>query len=199
MAYAVASHWMMLYHASAPWALVALFAPLWLAVLGLAASRFGMLGGAGALALGGVVIALVSRGEVGNPNHLYVLQHVGFNAFFCAWFASTLRPGRPSLIGAFAQRIHPMSPDMWTYTGKVTRLWAVYFALMVAASIVVYLMLPFSAWSFLANVLTPACVVALFLGEHFARYRLHPEFERTRLLDVVHAAIGTGSKRTAGR
>ena len=37
LAYAGLSHWMMLYHATAPWALAALFAPLWLAVLGLGA------------------------------------------------------------------------------------------------------------------------------------------------------------------
>ena len=199
VAYAGASHWMMLFHASAPCALAALFAPLWLAALGLAASRWGIAGASVALVLGAIIIALISRGDAGNPNHLYVLQHVAFNAFFCAWFASTLRPGRPSLIGEFAQRIHPMSDDMWVYTAKVTRLWAAYFAAMVVASIVVYLTMSFSAWSLLANVLTPVCVVALFLGEHFARYRLHPEFERSRLMDVVRAAMGARPKGTAGR
>ena len=35
-----------------------------------------------------------------------------------------------------------------------------------------------STWSLLANLLTPAVVAALFVGEHLLRYRLHPEFER---------------------
>ena len=199
VAYAGLSHWMMLHHAAAPWALAALFAPLWLAVLGLAASRFGFVGGVGALAVGALAIALVARGEAGDPNRLYVLQHVGINAVLCAWFASTLRPGRLSLIGEFARRIHPLSDDMRRYTGKVTALWAGYFALMALASVVVYLSLPFGAWSLLANVLTPVCVVVLFVGEHFMRYRLHPEFERSRLIDVVRVAMGRHSSDEAVR
>jgi len=190
LAYAGLSHWMMLYHATAPWALAALFAPLWLAVLGLGASRFGVVGALMAVAIGAVLVYVVSRGEAGNPNHLYVLQHVGINAVLCAWFASTLRPGRLSLIGEFAQRIHPLSLDMRIYTAKVTAVWAGYFALMALVSVAIYLTLPFSVWSLLANLLTPLCVAALFLGEHFMRYWLHPEFERQRLVDVVRVAFG---------
>lgn len=190
LAYAGLSHWMMLYHATAPWALAALFAPLWLAVLGLGASRFGAPGALAAVALGAVLVYVVSQGEAGSPNRLYVLQHVGINTVLCAWFAGTLRPGRLSLIGEFAQRIHPISPDMRTYTAKVTAVWAGYFALMAVVSVAIYLTLPFSVWSLLANVLTPLCVAALFLGEHFMRYRLHPEFERSRLVDVVRVAFG---------
>lgn len=190
LAYAGLSHWMMLYHATAPWALAALFAPLWLAVFGLGTSRFGVPGALAAVALGAVLIYVVSHGEAGSPNRLYVLQHVGINAVLCAWFAGTLRPGRLSLIGEFAQRMHPISPDMRTYTAKVTAVWAGYFALMAVVSVAIYLTLPFSVWSLLANVLTPLCVAALFLGEHFMRYRLHPEFERSRLVDVVRVAFG---------
>ena len=195
LAYAGLSHWMMLYHATAPWALAALFAPLWLAVLGLGASRFGWVGALLALLVGGVLIYAISHGEAGNPNRLYVLQHVGINAVLCAWFASTLRPGRLSLIGEFAQRVHPLSDDMRNYSGKVTAVWVGYFALMALVSVAVYLTLSFSAWSLLANVLTPLCVVALFEGEPFLRYRLHPEFERSRLVDGVRVALGGRSDR----
>ncbi|MBS0340684.1 MAG: hypothetical protein JSS56_09160 [Proteobacteria bacterium] len=199
LAYAGLSHWMMLYHATAPWALAALFAPLWLAVLGLGASRFGWVGALMAVVLGGALVYAISHGEAGSPNRLYVLQHVGINAVLCAWFASTLRPGRLSLIGEFAQRVHPLSADMRVYSGKVTAVWVGYFALMALVSIVVYLTLSFSAWSLLANVLTPLCVVALFVGEHFMRYRLHPEFERYRLVDVLRVAIGGGHSDEAFR
>jgi len=189
-AYAVLSHWMMLYHAAAPWALAALFAPLWLALVGLVAGRFGRLGAAVVVLAGAASIYEIANGAAGDPNVLYVLQHVGINMVLCAWFTSTLRPGRLSLIGEFASRIHPLSPDQRVYTAKVTGMWAIYFALMALASVLIYLTLPFQAWSLLANVLTPLCVLALFVGEHFARYRLHPEFERSRLVDVVRAATG---------
>ena len=36
-------------------------------------------------------------------------------------------------------------------------------------------------------------VVMLFVGEHLVRYRLHPEFERTRMIDAVRAFYGASS------
>jgi uncharacterized membrane protein len=197
--YAGVSHWMMLYHAAEPWAIVVLLGPLWLTALGLAGSRFGNWG----LALAGVAgvagFALVLLGEAGDPNRLYVLQHVGINALLCGWFGSTLRADRLSLIGQFAQRVHPLSPAMRIYTAQVTRVWAIYFASMAVVSIAVYASLSFAAWSVLANLLTPLMVVALFVGEHLMRYRLHPEFERTRLIDAVRAFYGAQADHSARR
>ncbi|MBT2321105.1 hypothetical protein J7E62_01870 [Variovorax paradoxus] len=187
VAYAGASHWMMLYHAAEPWAVGVLLGPLWLTALGLAGSRFGGWGLAVAGVLGVIGFALVLHGDAGDPNRLYVFQHVGINALLCGWFGSTLRGDRISLIGQFAARVHPLSPGMRVYTTQVTWIWTVYFALMVVASITVYATLSFAAWSVLANLLTPVMVAVLFLGEFLLRYRLHPEFERTRLIDTVRA------------
>ncbi|KIQ22527.1 membrane protein, partial [Variovorax paradoxus] len=80
-----------------------------------------------------------------------------------------------------------------SYTTHLTQVWTVYFAVVVVSSIVVYLTMPFSAWSLLANVLSPVSVGLLFVGEHLIRYRLHPEFERTRLVDAVRAFYGTST------
>lgn len=187
VAYAGVSHWMMLFHAAEPWAVGVLLGPLWLTALGLAGSRFGGWGLAIAAAVGVLGFALVLRGEAGDPNRLYMLQHVGINALLCGWFGGTLRRDRLSLIGQFAARIHPLSPAMREYTWRVTRVWTVYFALLVLASVVVYATMSFAAWSVLANLLTPLMVGILFVGEYLLRYRLHPEFERTRLIDTVRA------------
>jgi uncharacterized membrane protein len=199
VAYACISHWMMLYHAAQPWAVVVLLGPLWLTALGLAASRFGKGGLAVAGLLGVALFALVMMGEAGDTNRLYVLQHVGINALLCGWFGGSLRAGRLSLIGQFAERVHPLSPAMVKYTAQVTRVWAIYFAAMVVASIAVYASFSFAAWSVLANLLTPLFVGMLFLGEYLLRYRLHPEFERTRLVDAVRAVYGAPVNRTARR
>jgi uncharacterized membrane protein len=190
VAYAGVSHWMMLFHAAAPWAVVVLLGPLWLTALGLAGSRFGRWGLAVAGIAGLAGFALVLLGEAGDPNRLYVFQHAAINALLCGWFGLSLRGEGLSLIGQFAQRVHAMTPAMRVYTAQVTRVWTVYFALMVVASIVVYLSMSFAAWSVLANLLTPMCVTGLFVGEHLMRYRLHPEFERTRLVDAVRAFYG---------
>ena len=80
-----------------------------------------------------------------------------------------------------------MTPAHRAYTAAVTRVWAVYFAAVALLSLVVYVTLPFAAWSLFSNVLTPIGVGALFIGEYLLRYRLHPEFERTRLVDAVRA------------
>ena len=187
VAYAGVSHWMMLFHAAEPWAVGVLLGPLWLTALGLAGSRFGAPGVAVAGVAGVIGFALVLRGDAGDPNRLYMLQHVGINALLCGWFGGTLRRDRLSLIGQFAARIHPLSPGMRDYTRRVTCVWTAYFALMALASVVVYATLPFAAWSVLANLLTPLMVGVLFVGEYLLRYRLHPEFERTRLVDAVRA------------
>jgi uncharacterized membrane protein len=196
-AYAVLSHWMMVYHASDPWAVLVLLVPLWLTALGLAGSYFGRWGLLVVAAAGAGLFWLVMNGEAGDTNRLYVLQHVGINALLCGWFGSTLRGNGLSLIGQFAERVHPLVGEMPRYTRQVTVVWTMYFAVLVVSSIVVYLTMPFAAWSLLANVLTPIGVTALFVGEHLLRYRIHPEFERSRLIDAMRAFSGAAVDRRA--
>ncbi|MES2533216.1 MAG: hypothetical protein V4636_19390 [Pseudomonadota bacterium] len=199
-AYAGLSHWMMVWHAAEPWAVAALLGPMWLSVVGLMGGRFGKPGIAATIVLGLIGFALVLRGEAGNPDRLYVLQHAGIHAVLCCWFGGTLRADRLSLIGQFAQRIHPLSPGMREYTTLLTRIWTVYFAGMVVASIGIYALLPFDVWSVFANLFTPVSAVVLFVGEHLLRYRIHPEFERTRLIDAFRAVYaGSAADGTTGR
>jgi uncharacterized membrane protein len=200
VAYAGLSHWMTLFHPHAPWAMAVLLAPLWLTALGLGGSRSGAWGLAAAAVAGVLVFLILWRGGTGDPNRLYVLQHVGINAVLASWFGGSLRGGRLSLIGEFAQRVHPLGPGVRGYTRQVTWVWTAYFALAALVSIPVYLWLPFPAWSLLANVLSPVMVAMLFVGEHLVRYRLHPEFERTRMIDAVRAFYGaTSTAPAAGR
>ena len=191
--YAVLSQWMMLYHADAPWALAVLLGPLWLTALGLAATKFGTKGAVIAAIVGIASFALVLRGEVGDTNRLYVAQHVGMHALLAWWFGSSLRGDGLTVIGQFAQRVHALTPDMRIYTGQVTKLWTFYFVAMALASLAIYAGLPFSAWALFANVLTPIFIASLFIGEHVMRYRLHPEFERVRMIDAVRAFYGNNA------
>lgn len=187
LGYAALSHWMMLAHAAEPWAVLVLLGPLWLTAVGLSASRFGKPGLFVSVLLGLGFFVLVWRGETGDASRLYVLQHVAINLLLCAWFGSTLRAGRLSLIGSFAQRVHRLTAAHIAYTWQVTRVWTLYFALMATASLAVFLVLPFAAWAWLSNVLSPVLVGALFIGEYLLRYRLHPEFERTTMAQAIKA------------
>ncbi len=197
--YALLSHWLMLYHPTAPWAAAVLLGPLWLAGFGLGASRFGVPGMIAATILGVGFMWMIWRGEAGDVTRLYVLQHVAINLLLCGWFASTLRAGQLSMIGSFAQRLHPLTPVQVRYTRNVTRVWVGYFAAVAAVSLLVYVFLPLSAWSMLANLIAPVSVGVLMVGEYFMRYRLHPEFERTTLTQLIAAVRASpGEGRAAG-
>ena len=122
VAYAGLSHWMTLFHATQPWAVVVLLGPLWLAAIGLAGSWFGRWGVAIAVAVGIAGFALVFLGEAGDPNRLYVMQHVAINGALCGWFGSTLRGKGLPLITQFAQRGHPLRDHMLADTTQLTRI-----------------------------------------------------------------------------
>lgn len=192
VAYALASHWLMLHAAAQPWAVLVLLSPL-LAAAGALLARAGWLGA-------GLALALLAAGVIGwrlvepmdaTPgsalNRLYVAQHVGVHALLLALFARSLHGPGLSLIGQLAQRVHALTPAMVAYTRSVTRMWCAYFAGMVLLSLGVYAVGSWPQWSLLANLGTPVAIAALFIGEHAARYRLHPEFERTSLATAVQA------------
>lgn len=185
--YALLSHGLMLHAADAPWAVAALFGPLLLPLLGLAWRQRQPLLLAAAVAGAAALVAVVAAGGLGDVRRLYLAQHVVMHAALGFSFAWTLRPGHTALITQMARRVHAVSPDMVVYTRGVTRLWVGYFFGMALLSVVVFVLAPWSAWSLLANVLTPLAVGALFVGEHALRYRLHPEFERVTLADMVRA------------
>ena len=104
---------------------------------------------------------------------------------------ASLRPGRLSWIGEAALRVHGrLTPAMVAYCTAVTRVWAVYFVAMAALSLVVHAACAWSTWSLLANLATPLAIAALIVGEHLLRYRLHPDFERATLADVVRTFGG---------
>jgi uncharacterized membrane protein len=185
--YALLSHFLMLHAANEPWAVAALFGPLILPCLAVAWRRRQPLLIAASLAAALALVVIVARGGLGDVRRLYLMQHAGTHLALGLTFLASLRGGGPSLITQMARRVHALSPAMEIYTVQVTKLWIAYFLGMVAASIAVYALLPWSAWSLLANVLTPVIIGLVFVGEHWARYRLHPEFERLTLAEMVQA------------
>ncbi len=192
-AYALLSHGLMLYAATAPWAVAALFGPLLLPLLGLAWRQRQPLLLALALAGAVALVFIVAAGGLGDVHRLYVAQHAGMHAALGFAFAWTLRPGQTAMVTLMARRLHAITPDMVVYTRRVTRLWVGYFGGMAGLSLAVFALAPWAWWSLLANVLTPAAIGALFIGEYALRYRLHPEFERVSLADMVRAARQTSA------
>jgi uncharacterized membrane protein len=201
-AYAAASHLLMTRAADAPWAVAVLLGPP-VAAAGACAWRSGKALPRAAAVLAVAALAwMAARGGVGTVDALYVAQHAGLHAALGLSFAATLRQPL-SMIGRVAARVHALTPAMVDYTRRVTLAWTTYFLAMAALSVAVWRLAPWTAWSLLANVLTPAAIATLFVGEYLLRYRLHPEFERVPLRAAIGAwranAGAAGGPRAAGR
>ena len=180
--YAVVSHLLMTHASNHPWTVAALFGPL------LAAAAWSgwhtrqprlLLGCAVALV---VLVTVVARGGVDDARRLYVLQHAGIHLALAFTFGITLRAGAKPLIVAMGEKVHRVfTAEMRAYARRLTLMWVIYFVGMVALSLIVYALAPWSWWSFFCNLITPAAAVAFFVGEHAWRHWLHPHFEPVSL------------------
>lgn len=186
--YALVSHWLMLHAAHAPWAVVVLLGPLVLAGAGYAMQQHKLLGLLGFAAGSAALAWVVAEGGLGSVNLLYLLQHMGIHLALGVSFALTLRAGHVPLITRLALRLHgTLDAAHRRYTRQVTLAWCFYFFGMATLSLAFYAWAPWAAWSLLANVATPLAMATLFVGEYLLRFRLHPEFERKPLADMVKA------------
>lgn len=97
-----------------------------------------------------------------------------------AWFfASTLRPGRESLITSVARAARPDTPDyLLRYSRTLTVLWAWLFAAMALWDGLLAAFAPQSWWSFMANLANYLVVGAFVVGEYV--------FRRLRFRDYAH-------------
>lgn len=190
--YALLSHVLMVLAGDRPWAVAALLAPLVLAVAGLAWRQRHLPTLLLCVAVLGALAWVGASGQAQSINRLYLLQHAGIHLALGCAFAFTLRPGATPLITALAARQHAtMTPAKALYTRRVTTVWAGYFGVMVVLSLALYAAAPWWLWSLFANLATPLAAIGLFVGEHWLRYRLHPEFERASLLQGLRAYRST--------
>ena len=188
LAYVTASQWLMTRTPPSSWGAVALLTPM-LAIVAIGTWRSGQR--AISLLAATALAALALKAGLGSglaPEHLYLAEHVAIHLFLAFTFGRTLRRGARPLITRLAERVHDsLTPAMERYTRNVTVAWTVYFCAMAALSIAVHALAPFTTWATFANLLTPLALVAMFVGEYLLRYRLHPEFERTTLNDMIRA------------
>jgi uncharacterized membrane protein len=186
--YAWGSHWLMVNAPARPWTVAALFGPLLVAILIAGLKRRHGPSVALVAAAGVLIAVVVARGGVADVSRLYVLQHAAIHAVIGWTFAITLKAGSTPLITMLAERVHEVfTPAMRDYTRRLTVAWAIYFPVMIAVSLAIYALAPWSWWSFYCNVLTPLAAVAMFVVEHAIRYLRHPDFERVSISKAVRA------------
>ncbi|HSW27455.1 MAG TPA: hypothetical protein VLJ62_32155 [Burkholderiaceae bacterium] len=186
--YALLSHVLMVLAGDKPWAVAALLGPLVLAVAGVAWQHRHLPTLLVCIAALGWLAWIGASGQAQSINRLYLLQHAGIHLALGCAFAYTLRPRATPLITALAARTHgTVTAVKALYTRRVTALWAGYFGVMVVLSLALYAWAPWWVWSLFANLATPVAAIGLFVGEHWLRYRLHPEFERATMLQALRA------------
>lgn len=189
LGYVAGSHWLMVHTQESAWNVVGVLSPMLILVgLGAWRSAHRWLSVAAALALAALCVQAWMGVKV-TAHALYLLQHAGINGFVGLVFASTLRPGRVPLITMLALRVHggSISDGHAAYTRRLTLVWVIFFAVVVAGSLALFAWAPFETWAVFANILTPVGVGGLFIGEYLMRYRLHPEFERSTVADAIRA------------
>jgi uncharacterized membrane protein len=192
IAYALAAHYTSAATDAGNWAVLLAAAPIALAVGAFTHRRLGILP---------LILALMGLGILGawalptlqkNVGALYFLQHVAVNGFLCFLFARTLAAHRTPLCTVFARHARQqMSEAVVDYTRRVTQAWALFFAAVAAASVLLFSLAPIEIWSGFANLMTPPLVLLMFIGEYLVRRRVLPRHEHRSFLAAFHAYRAT--------
>jgi uncharacterized membrane protein len=195
VAYAVLAHLSNSVPGNAALGALLAIAPLWLAALLLAlrARRrtLPLLG----CAFAALVIGVGWRDLEGHYSLVYLVQQAGTYAALALVFGRTLADGREPLCAHFAALVHgPLAPEVARYTRRVTQAWTVFFAVMAAALLVLFVAVPLPAWSAFANFCTLPLVGAMFAAEYAVRRRVLPNLEH-RGLGVTLRAVFAGGGR----
>lgn len=123
-----------------------------------------------------------------HPAYFYPVPFLLVYGFLFWLFARTLRAGRQPLITKLALHVHGQLPDgMILYTRRVTLAWCAFFAAMVVASVLLFLLAPLPVWSVFNNLLNLPLVVAMYLGEYAWRLWRYPNFSHASIATVVRA------------
>lgn len=126
---------------------------------------------------------------------IYLIQHIACNSMLCWFFAQTLLAGRTPIITTLARTIHPDMPDdVVRYTRTVTAAWAIFFAMQVLVSLLIFYVASIETWSVFANILNWPLVILMFVGEYFCRKRVNPDFKHATIKESVSAYFNNKNK-----
>lgn len=126
---------------------------------------------------------------------IYLIQHVACNSMLCWFFAQTLFGERTPIITTLARTIHPDMPqDVVRYTRTVTLAWAIFFALQVLVSLLIFYFASIETWSLFANILNWPMVILMFVVEYICRKRVNPNFKHATIKESVSAYFNNKNK-----
>jgi uncharacterized membrane protein len=105
-------------------------------------------------------------------------------------FGRSLLPGRVALCTQLANKEHgPLSAPEVRYTRQVTAAWTLFFFVITAASILLFVSAPLRIWSLFINFCVLPLVGAMFIAEYQIRRRILPGVKRTGLLATLRVYL----------
>ena len=121
-----------------------------------------------------------------NFSVVYLLQEGGFYGLMALSFGQSLLGRREALCTQLADKVHgPLTPQEVLYTRRVTAAWALFFVLITAATLILFVFAPLRIWSLFANFCVLPLIGLMFAGEYAVRRRALPQVARRGILAAV--------------
>ena len=121
-----------------------------------------------------------------NFSLVYLLQEGGFYSLMAASFGGSLLGDRVALCTQLADQVHgPLTPQEVLYTRRVTAAWALFFLLITAATLILFVFAPLRLWSLFANFCVLPLIGLMFVAEYAVRQRVLPQVPRRGILAAV--------------
>jgi uncharacterized membrane protein len=121
-----------------------------------------------------------------NFSVVYLLQEGGFYSLMAASFGLSLLGRRVALCTQLADKLHgPLTPQEVLYTRRVTAAWALFFTLITAATLSLFVFAPLRIWSLFANFCVLPLTGLMFVAEYAVRRRALPQVPRRGILAAV--------------
>jgi uncharacterized membrane protein len=119
-------------------------------------------------------------------NWVYLIQEGGFYSLMAASFGQSLLSDRVALCTRLADKIHgPLTTQEVFYTRRVTAAWALFFILIVAVTLGLFLFAPLRIWSLFANFCVLPLIGLMFVAEYAVRKQALPQVPRRGILAAV--------------
>jgi uncharacterized membrane protein len=117
---------------------------------------------------------------------VYLIQEGGLYSIMAASFGQSLLGDRVALCTQLADKIHgPLSPQELIYTRRVTAAWALFFILIFAVTVGLFLFAPLRIWSVFANFCVLPLIGLMFVAEYAVRKHALPQVRRRGILAAV--------------
>jgi len=117
---------------------------------------------------------------------VYLFQEGGFYGLLAASFGRSLFGGRVALCTQIADKVHgPLTAQELVYTRQVTAAWTLFFVLIAAATVGLFIFAPLRTWSTFANFCVMPLIGLMFLTEYAVRRRVLPQAPRRGILAAV--------------